>query len=78
MRHVAAYALLVLGGNANPSTDDDAKVLKEAGAQADDKKIAELITACKGKPFHEVVATGLAVVGAFVFVAGEKALYLRL
>lgn len=35
MKHVAAYALLVLGGNPVPEPDQVAALLKEAGVTAD-------------------------------------------
>ncbi len=55
MKHIAAYALLVLGGNANPTADDVEKVLKAAGAKSDSAKVAQLVEALKGKKFHELV-----------------------
>ena len=57
MKHFAAYALLVLSGNNNPSAADVDKVLAAAGIKGD--KTAELVEALKGKNFHEVVAEGL-------------------
>lgn len=57
MKHFAAYALLVLSGNNNPSAADVDKVLAAAGIKGD--KTAELVEAMKGKNFHEVVAEGL-------------------
>ena len=44
MKHIAAYALLVLGGKSDPSAADVEKVLKEAGAKADSNQIDTLIT----------------------------------
>ncbi len=35
MKHIAAFALLVLGGNENPSAADVEKALKDAGVKAD-------------------------------------------
>ena len=64
MRHIAAYALLVLGGNAEPSAADVEKVVKDAGAEADKEKISALCEALKGKPFNELVATGIAKLGS--------------
>ena len=55
MKHIAAYALLVLGGNADPSAADVEKVLKAAGAKGDSEKIESLVSAFKGKKFHELV-----------------------
>jgi large subunit ribosomal protein LP2 len=64
MRHIAAYALLVLGGKEAPSAADVEKVVKDAGAEADKEKIAALITALDGKQFHELVATGIKTLGS--------------
>ena len=38
MKYIAAYALLVLGGKAEPSAADIEKVLKEAGIKAEEGK----------------------------------------
>merc|ERR1719223_2818 len=59
MKHFAAYALLVLGGKANPSAADVEKVLTAAGLKGDEGKVAALVAAMKDKNFHEVVAGGL-------------------
>ena len=64
MRHVAAYALLVLGGNASPSAADVTKVLKEAGATADEGQVAKICAALEGKQFHELGSAGLASLSA--------------
>jgi len=64
MRHIAAYALLVLGGKDEPSVADVEKVVKDAGAEADKEKITALCEACKGKPFNELVAAGIAKLGS--------------
>lgn len=58
MKYIAAYALLVLGGNAEPSAADVDKVLKEAGIKSEGDHVERLITALKGKKFHELVASG--------------------
>jgi large subunit ribosomal protein LP2 len=54
MKHLAAYALCVLGGNAEPSAADVEKVLKEAGAKVDADVLAKLVEQLKGKQLHEV------------------------
>ena len=59
MKHIAAFALLVLGGNASPSAADVEKVLKDAGAKPDSDKVASMITAFEGKDFNELVKSGL-------------------
>ena len=58
MKHIAAYALLVLGGNSSPSAADVEKVLKEAGVKADADKVEALVKALEGKAFHELVSEG--------------------
>ena len=59
MKHLAAYALLVLGGNESPSAADVEKLLKASGCTADSEKIAAMIKAFDGKPFNEMVEGGL-------------------
>jgi large subunit ribosomal protein LP2 len=59
MKYLAAYALLVLGGNENPTADDIKKVLTEVGITADDTKLTALMSAMKGKKLHEVISAGL-------------------
>ncbi len=64
MKHIAAYALLVLSGNDAPSklftlsthigVKDVEKVLKEAGIKGDSDKLAAMIESFKGKKFNEV------------------------
>lgn len=60
MKYIAAYALLVLGGNAAPKAADVEKVLKEAGIKSEAEHVERLITALAGKPFHELVKAGTA------------------
>merc|ERR1719464_2699208 len=73
MKHIAAYALLVLGGNNDPSAADVSKVLKAAGATADDDKVKALCEALKGKQFHELVAEGSAKLGSMGSGSGAPA-----
>ena len=58
MKYIAAYALLVLGGKAEPSAADLEKVLKEAGIKAEADHVAKLVDALKGKKLHELIAEG--------------------
>jgi large subunit ribosomal protein LP2 len=58
MKYIAAYALLVLGGNATPKAADVEKVLKEAGIKSEAEHVEKLVAALKGKPFHELVQNG--------------------
>ncbi len=64
MKYIAAYALLVLGGNAAPKAADVEKVLKEAGIKSEADHVEKVITALAGKPFHELVKNGTAKLGA--------------
>lgn len=54
MKHIAAYALCVLGGKANPKADDIEKVLKAGGVKSNEEQVKALINALEGKTFHEV------------------------
>ena len=59
MKHIAAYALLVLGGKEKPAAADVEKLLKEAGVKAESEQIEKMIAAFGDKPFNELVAGGL-------------------
>jgi large subunit ribosomal protein LP2 len=43
MKHVAAYLLLVVGGNASPSVEDVSSVITACGGEADAAQIEALI-----------------------------------
>jgi len=60
MKHLAAYALLVLGGKEKPTADDVEKLLKEAGVKGDADKSKKLVEAMGGKSFDDVASKGLA------------------
>jgi large subunit ribosomal protein LP2 len=59
MKHLAAYALLVLGGKEKPTAADVDKLLKDAGVKGDAEKSKELIKAMDGKAFNDVAKAGL-------------------
>lgn len=73
MKYIAAYALLVLGGNATPKAADVEKVLKEAGIKSEAEHIERLITALAGKPFHELVQAGNAKLASMGSVSSAPA-----
>ena len=73
MKHLAAYALLVLGGKENPTAADVEKVLKDSGVSADKEKIDKLIAAMEGKKYHETVEAGLKKISAMGAAAGPAA-----
>lgn len=54
MKHLAAYLLLTLGGNASPSASDIKAVLESVGIEADDSRLETLISELKGKDIQEV------------------------
>jgi large subunit ribosomal protein LP2 len=54
MRHIAAYLLLLIGGNASPTANDVKKVLKAVGIEADDDRLDKLISELKGKDINTV------------------------
>lgn len=54
MKHLAAYLLLGLGGNASPSAADVKSVLESVGIEADDERLNKLISELEGKDINEV------------------------
>jgi large subunit ribosomal protein LP2 len=58
MKHVAAYMLCVLGGNASPDAAAVKKVLTAGGVEADDEKLAKVIDSLKGKSINDLVEAG--------------------
>lgn len=54
MKHLAAYLLLMLGGNEAPSASDVKNVLGSVGIDADDDRLDKLIKELKGKDLQEV------------------------
>ncbi|KAI0675541.1 60s acidic ribosomal protein-domain-containing protein [Trametes maxima] len=58
MRHLAAYLLLQIGGNASPSAADIKKVLGAVGIEADDERLEKLIAELEGKDVNALIAEG--------------------
>ncbi|KAI0398472.1 ribosomal protein 60S [Xylariaceae sp. FL0594] len=58
MKHLAAYLLLGLGGNASPSAEDVKAVLSSVGIEADDERLEKLISELQGKDINELIAEG--------------------
>ena len=73
MKHLAAYALLVLGGKENPTEKEVEKVVTEAGSKPDSEKVKALCAALKDKKFHELVAAGTAALGSMGTGSGAPA-----
>ena len=70
MKHIAAFALLVLGGNENPTAADVEKLLKDSGVKADSEKIEGMLKSFEGKNFHSMVEGGLAKMAKMGSAAG--------
>jgi len=58
MRHLAAYLLLVVGGNASPSAADVTNVLGAAGIEVDSERLDTLLAELDGKSVEELVTLG--------------------
>ncbi|KAL2759117.1 hypothetical protein ACRALDRAFT_1055742 [Sodiomyces alcalophilus JCM 7366] len=58
MKHLAAYLLLGLGGNASPTADDIKTVLESVGIEADEERVEKLIAELDGKDINELIAEG--------------------
>jgi len=60
MKHLAAYCLLILGGNADPSEDDVVQLLKKSGVEADAADLKVMMKKLKddGKTVQELMKEG--------------------
>lgn len=59
MKYLAAYLLLVEGGNATPSASDIKAVIESVGVEAEDARIQALLSSLEGKgSVNELVAEG--------------------
>ena len=54
MRYSAAYALLFLAGNANPSVDELEGLVRVAGVEVDRVELVEFCDQMRGKPWHVI------------------------
>jgi len=64
MKHVAAYMLCVLGGNASPDAAAVKKVLAAGGVEADDEALTKVIESLKGKSINDLVEAGTKKMGS--------------
>ncbi|GAA5993114.1 hypothetical protein JCM5350_007225 [Sporobolomyces pararoseus] len=58
MKHVAAYLLLVSGGNASPSAADVTELLATVDITPDQERLEKLISELNGKNIDELIAEG--------------------
>lgn len=57
MKHLAAYLLLGLAGNANPSAEDVKGVLSSVGVDADEDRLSKLLEELDGKDINVVCSS---------------------
>ena len=60
MRHLAAYLLLITGGNAAPTAEDVSAVLAQAGIESEPERLAALLAELEGKDLNQCLALGRA------------------
>mmetsp|Transcript_10720 Transcript_10720/g.15129 ORF Transcript_10720/g.15129 Transcript_10720/m.15129 type:complete len:119 (+) Transcript_10720:215-571(+) len=65
MKHIAAYLLLVLGGNDSPSADDVSKALSSVGIESDSESLDRLISDLEGKSLDELMEAGKGMLASF-------------
>lgn len=58
MKYLAAYLLLVQGGNTSPSASDISALLETVGVEVDESRISTLLKELEGKTVEELVAEG--------------------
>jgi len=58
MKELAAYLLLVSGGNATPSAADVSAVLGKVGVEADADRLSTLLSEMEGKSVAELIESG--------------------
>ncbi|KAL6937539.1 60S acidic ribosomal protein P2 [Hanseniaspora osmophila] len=58
MKYLAAYLLLVQGGNASPSAEDIKSVIESVGVEVESAKVDALLSALEGKTIEELIAEG--------------------
>jgi ribosomal protein L12E/L44/L45/RPP1/RPP2 len=65
MKHMAAYLMLVIGGNESPTADDVSKALSSVGVEADSEQLNKLISELEGKELSEILASGEGLLAKF-------------
>ncbi|OBA20623.1 ribosomal protein 60S [Metschnikowia bicuspidata var. bicuspidata NRRL YB-4993] len=58
MKYLAAYLLLVQGGNTAPSAADISSLLSSVGVESEESRISSLLSELEGKSIEELVAEG--------------------
>jgi large subunit ribosomal protein LP2 len=65
MKHMAAYLLLVLGGNKSPTADDVKNILGTVGIETEDERLDRLMSELEGKDLNELLANGKTLLAKF-------------
>ncbi len=58
MKYLAAYLLLIEGGNATPSLKDIQEVIEAVGAEFESARAESLLASLEGKTVQELIAAG--------------------
>lgn len=58
MKYLAAYLLLVQGGNTSPSASDVSALLETVGVEAEESRVTSLLSELEGKSVEELIALG--------------------
>ncbi|EEQ38888.1 hypothetical protein EJF18_30269 [Clavispora lusitaniae] len=58
MKYLAAYLLLVQGGNTSPSASDISALLETVGVEVEESRISTLLGELKDKTIEELIAEG--------------------
>jgi len=58
MKHMAAYLLLVVGGNSSPSAADVKGLLATVGVEANEERLATLVKELESKSLAELIENG--------------------
>lgn len=58
MKYLAAYLLLVQGGNAQPSASDISSLLETVGSDVEESRISSLLKELEGKSVSDLIAEG--------------------
>ena len=58
MKYLAAYLLLVQGGNTSPSASDITALLESVGVEAEESRLQALLKDLEGKDLQELIAEG--------------------
>ncbi|EMG47272.1 RPP2B 60S acidic ribosomal protein P2-B [Candida maltosa Xu316] len=58
MKYLAAYLLLVQGGNASPAAADISALLESVGVEVEESRLQLLLKELEGKDLQELIAEG--------------------